>query len=269
MKYRAVVSDLDGTLLNGEHRLSERSKEVIKKVKDSGRKIFIATGRHHLDAMKLKKMLGLDSYLISSNGARIHDEKNEVVYEKNIPQDIVDKILGKECDEEISRHIYTEEHWYVEKDWEEFNAYHQESGFCYTIKNFAEVKDEKVIKIFFISKNQEKLLKFEEEIAQELGTSVAITLSGPECLEFMAPNVCKGEAIKNVMERLEIPLEDVIAFGDGLNDYEMLSEVGKGLVMGNAAERLKEKLPTNEMIEKNTEDGVANYLEKYLLKVER
>ncbi len=268
MRYKAIVSDLDGTLLNGEHKFSQRTKEIIKKVKESGRKIFIATGRHHLDAMELKKLLGLDSYLISSNGARIHDEENKVVYERNIDREIVKKILEKKCDEEISRHIYTGEHWYVEKEWEEFNKFHQESGFFYELKDFNEIKDESFVKIFFISKNQEKLLKFEEEMAQELGDKVSITLSGPDCLEFMAPNVCKGEAIKNVMERLGISLEDVIAFGDGLNDYEMLKEVGKGLVMGNAAERLKEKLPNNEMIEKNIEDGVANYLEKNILETE-
>lgn len=267
MGYKAIVSDLDGTLLNGEHKFSEKTKETIKKVKDTGKKIFIATGRHHLDAMELKKQLGLDSYLISSNGARIHNESNEVVYEKNIDREIVDYLLAKKCSDDISRHIYTENHWYVEREREEFKVYHQESGFYYTIKNFDEIKNSKIIKMFFISKNFEELQKFEKEVEQELGDRVSITLSGPECLEFMAPKVCKGEAIKNVMERLGISLEEVIAFGDGLNDYEMLSEVGKGLVMGNAAERLKEKLPTNEIIGKNIDDGVANYIEEHLLEI--
>ncbi|WP_294703411.1 Cof-type HAD-IIB family hydrolase [uncultured Fusobacterium sp.] len=265
MKYRAVVSDLDGTLLNGEHRFSEKTKEIIKKVKESGRKIFIATGRHHLDALKLKKQLGLDSYLISSNGARIHNEHNEVVYEKNIDKDIVDFILSKECDKNISRHVYTEDHWYVEKEREEFKRYHQESGFYYTIKNFDEIEKNKVVKIFFISETHIGLQELESYFEETLKGKVSITLSGPDCLELMAFNVSKGEAIKNVMERLDIPLNEVIAFGDGLNDYEMLSEVGKGLLMGNAAERLKAKLPNNEIIEKNIDDGVAKYLEKNLL----
>lgn len=264
-EYKAVVSDLDGTLLNELHKFSEKTKETIKKVKETGKKIFIATGRHHLDAFQLKSQLGLDSYLISSNGARIHNEKNEVVYEKNIDNEVVDFILSAKCSSEISRHIYTENHWYVEEEREEFNQYHQESGFFYTIKDFNEIKDSKFVKIFFISKNEPELLKLERFFEENLSGKVSITLSGPDCLELMAPNVSKGEAIKNVMERLGIPLADVIAFGDGLNDYEMLSEVGKGLLMGNCAERLKGKLPNNEIIGKNTEDGVAKYLEKNLL----
>ena len=81
----------------------------------------------------------------------------------------------------------------------------------------------------------------------------------------MAKNVTKGEAVKNIMEKLNISLENTMAFGDGLNDYEMLSEVGKGLLMGNCAERLSEKLPNNEVIGKNTENGVAKYLKEIFL----
>ena len=81
----------------------------------------------------------------------------------------------------------------------------------------------------------------------------------------MAKNVTKGEAVKNIMEKLNISLENTMAFGDGLNDYEMLSEVGKGLLMGNCAERLREKLPNNEVIGKNTENGVAKYLKEIFL----
>lgn len=265
MKYEAIVCDLDGTLLNGEHRFSEETKETIKAVKATGRKIFIATGRHHLDALKLKEQLGLDSYLISSNGARIHDENNIEVYERNIDEETVDFILSTKCKEEIERHIYTDTKWYVEAEKEEYIRYHQESGFLYEVKDFSKIVGEKFIKIFFISKDQEELFKLEKYFEEKIGDKVSITLSGPECLELMAKNVTKGEAVKNIMERLNIPLENTMAFGDGLNDYEMLSEVGKGLLMGNCATRLRDRLPDNEIIGKNIENGVANYLKKFFL----
>ena len=76
MKFKAIVCDLDGTLLNPEHTISKNTIDTIKKITDQGVKFFIATGRHHADALRFKDMLGLDSYLISSNGARIHDENN-------------------------------------------------------------------------------------------------------------------------------------------------------------------------------------------------
>ncbi len=62
-----------------------------------------------------------------------------------------------------------------------------------------------------------------------------------------------------------IDTKDIIAFGDGFNDLEMLSVVGKGCIMENASEKLKKALPKNEIIGKNTEDAVANYLKKLYL----
>lgn len=268
MKYEVIVSDLDGTLLNAEHKFSNETKKIIKKVKDRVKKIFIATGRHHLDALKLKEQLGLNSYLISSNGAVIHNESNEIVYERNIEKNIVDKLLEKKCSKDISRHIYTDNNWYIEEELEEFNNFHQESGFFYTVENFENVDRSKVIKIFFISKNFKELEALEKDIENEFGDKISLTLSGEECLEIMAQSVSKGEAIKSIMERLGISLKNVIAFGDGLNDYEMLKEVGKGLIMGNASMRLKNKLPNNEVIGKNIEDGVAKYLEREFLEIE-
>lgn len=265
MKYEAIVCDLDGTLLNEKHQLSDETKEVIKKVKDTGKKIFIATGRHHLDALAIKKQLGLDSYLISSNGARIHDEHNNEVYERNIDEETANFILNVKCNKEIERHIYTDTKWYVEEHKEEYIEFHKESGFLYEVKDFSKIVGEKFIKIFFISKNKEELFKLEKYFEEVIGDKVSITLSGPECLELMTKNVTKGEAVKNIMEKLNIPLENTMAFGDGLNDYEMLSEVGKGLLMGNCAQRLREKLPNNEMIGKNIDNGVAKYLRKTFL----
>ena len=144
MKYEAIVCDLDGTLLNEKHQLSDETKEVIKKVKDTGKKIFIATGRHHLDALAIKKQLGLDSYLISSNGARIHDEHNNEVYERNIDEKTANFILNVKCNKEIERHIYTDTKWYVEEHKEEYIEFHKESGFLYEVKDFSKIVGEKL-----------------------------------------------------------------------------------------------------------------------------
>ena len=64
---------------------------------------------------------------------------------------------------------------------------------------------------------------------------------------------------------MNISLEETIAFGDGLNDYEMLSSVGQGFIMGNGSSRLKEKLPQYEIIQTNDNDGVAKKLKELFL----
>ncbi|EHO19379.1 HAD hydrolase, family IIB [Fusobacterium necrophorum subsp. funduliforme 1_1_36S] len=77
MKYKAVVCDMDGTLLNGEHRVSDRSRKIIKHITERGVKVFLASGRPYPDIQYFKESLGLNSYIISSNGAVVHDEKEK------------------------------------------------------------------------------------------------------------------------------------------------------------------------------------------------
>ena len=114
MKFKAIVCDLDGTLLNPEHTISKNTIDTIKKITAQGVKFFIATGRHHTDALRFKDMLGLDSYLISSNGARIHDENNNIIFRDDIPKELSDEIFNTEIDPEIHKDVYLEDNWFLE-----------------------------------------------------------------------------------------------------------------------------------------------------------
>ena len=80
----------------------------------------------------------------------------------------------------------------------------------------------------------------------------------------MAADVSKGEALKVVAESLNLTLENCIAFGDGMNDVEMLSMAGKGLVMETSHIKVKQALPDNEVIGSNADDAVAHYLHTHL-----
>ncbi|MCA2418018.1 HAD-IIB family hydrolase, partial [Vibrio chemaguriensis] len=77
--------------------------------------------------------------------------------------------------------------------------------------------------------------------------------------------VSKGHALQAVAETLGLTLENCIAFGDGMNDVEMLSMAGKGLVMGTSHEKVMKALPNNEVIGSNADDAVAHYLQDHLL----
>lgn len=263
MKYKAVVCDLDGTLLNGEHTISKATIDIIKKITDMGVKFFIATGRHHMDALKFKEMLGLDSYLISSNGARIHDENNEIIFKGDIPADLSNEIFDFEINPKIHKSVYLEDHWYLEVPLEEAYEYHKESGFTYEVTKFSQLKNREIIKFFYINEDENLIRELEEKIAKKFDDRINLTLSLPICLEIMNKGISKGNAIQNILiDKFGIKREEIIAFGDGLNDYEMLELAGEGLLMGNCNPRLKNLLPNNKVIGRNDEDGVAKYLKK-------
>ncbi len=266
MKYKAIVCDLDGTLLNSDHTISKHTREVIKNVTALDVKFFIATGRHHIDALKFKEILGLDSYLISSNGARIHDENNNLVFKKDIPKELSNEIFNFSIDKDIHKSIYKGDFWYSEKPLNEAYEYHKESGFTYNIKQFSELKNSEVIKFFYIHEDEKVIKNLEYKMNKEFGNRINLTLSLPICLEIMNKGVSKGSAIKDVLlSKFNIKAEEIISFGDGLNDYEMLKMAGEGLLMGNCNPRLKELLPNNKIIGRNDENGVAEYLKKVFL----
>ena len=271
MKYRAIISDLDGTLLNGEHKISEYTKEVIRKIISKGIKFIIATGRHHKDALCFKNQLGADSYLVSANGSKVHDNKNNEIISHNISKELTNKLLDIKVSGEIIRGVYAGDEWLTEFHIHEFDEYHVESGFKPKVIDFEKLRDKEISKIFYISDNVkaledlEKVLKENKEFTEKLD----ITASLDNCLEIMTKEATKGNAVTEILEREGILPEEAIAFGDGLNDKEMLQVVGKGIIMGDASEKLKKLLPDYEVIGTSSEDAEGHYLEKIFLENEK
>lgn len=263
--YPVVVSDLDGTLLNQHHELTPRTKEVIHRLSAEGIKFVFATGRHHLDVEKLRSQLGIEMFTITSNGARVHNPEGEAIICHDLVPEVVTslvKISRKYTDLALAN-VYRDNEWYVEQENEELLQFNKDSGFGYIVQDLDTINTEAVTKIFFISHSgeHEDLVALEKEILETFGDQVSMAFSLPHCLEVMAPGVTKGRALEEVMKLKGLELKDAIAFGDGMNDLEMLSVAGKGLVMGNAHERLRSLLPEHEVIGECHDDAVAQYLE--------
>ena len=267
MKYKALISDLDGTLLNSEHKISDYTKEVIKKIIGQGVKFIIATGRHHIDALCFKNQLGADSYLVSANGSKVHDKDNRESIAHNIPKDLTEKLLNIKTSKEIVRGIYLGDNWYTEELKDEFTEYHAESGFKPQLMDFEKLKGQEISKIFYISDNVPLLEELEKRLKadKEFSNRLDITASLDNCLEVMVKEATKGNAVREILEKEGILPEEAIAFGDGLNDKEMLQLVGKGVIMGNASDKLKAFLPDYEVIGTSSEDAEGHYLEKIYL----
>lgn len=258
---KAVISDLDGTLLNAHHMLSEYSKCVVKRLTEAGVQFMIATGRHHIDAAKIKEKLGVDAFLITANGATVSSKEGKLIYQATLPRNIVEDILSIEVGKGVFKNLYQGEHWLMEESDKVFDDYYQEGDFQYTLCRFSDYLDQPINKVFFTAFNHEDLLTIREQIELKHGDAISVTFSMPECLEVMPKGVNKGTAILETLKRMGIHPEETIAFGDGLNDLEMLQVVGKGYLMGNAHAFLKEKLPNHEVVSPNWEDGVAKHLE--------
>lgn len=265
---KVVVSDLDGTLLNTQHRISDYTKSIFQELHNQNYLIVVATGRHHLDARKIIEKLEVPVYLVSSNGARIHSPQNEELFSFNLDSDVVKAALNVEIDPEITVVLFKENVWQTNRISEKLNAFQEELSYRPELVDYKKLEDFGAIKIFFSCDNHEKLVKLKDDILANSSEHLHHAFSLPTCLEFMDKSIDKAVAIEMVLEKEGFTLEEAVSFGDGFNDVQMLSASGKGLIMGNAPALLKETLPDLEVIKTNTEDGVAKYISSKILNKE-
>ena len=262
--FPVVVSDLDGTLLNKQHQLSPKTKEVLHRLSAQGIKFVFATGRHYEDVEQIRSQLGIDMYLITSNGAQVHNPQGELIIEHNIEPELVSSVLSHrhQFAGQIRGNIYQNTDWYVEEELQELQDFYKESKFSYQRINFDKISGNGVQKIFFVAQNHQELLPLSGLMQEKYGDRLSLTYSLPECFEIMGAGVSKAMALEEVLKLKGFEFKDAIAFGDGMNDLQMLSQVGKGLVMGNADRKLVAELPDHEQIGFCNDDAVAEYLEK-------
>ncbi|WP_017496391.1 Cof-type HAD-IIB family hydrolase [Flavobacterium sp. WG21] len=265
---KVVVTDLDGTLLNPQHRISDYTKSIFQELHHQNYLIIVATGRHHLDAMAIIETLEIPVYLVSSNGARIHSPEREELFAFDLKSDVVKAALDVEIDPEITVVLFKENVWQTNRINERLNAFQAELKYRPELVDYKTLEDFAAIKIFFSHENHEKLVALKETILANSSSDLHHAFSLPTCLEFMDKSVDKAVSIQRVLEKEGFSLEEAVSFGDGFNDVQMLSATGKGLIMGNAPVLLKETLPDLEVIKTNAEDGVANYIASKILNKE-
>ena len=263
--YKAVISDLDGTLLNDKSKISDFTRETVRKLIDREIKFYIATGRNYGLAKVVMDELGITIPLISANGARINDENGEVIFEDLLGKEEAKKILEvdyRKYGGNIFMNVFSGEDWLVPIGATEYISEEERKAFPALPKEVGEeeLKGLEIQKIFFIGEH-EALVELEKEIIEKTDGKVAIAFADERCVEFFSETANKANAAKFLLKRDGIDIKDAVSFGDGENDYEMLTMAGKGFIMGNALYRLKNMMPKDfEIIGTNNEDGEAKKL---------
>ncbi|UER67596.1 Cof-type HAD-IIB family hydrolase [Borrelia sp. BU AG58] len=264
MKYKMLVFDLDGTLLNNEHRVTSLTLKVLSKLRNDFR-IIIATGRR-LDEIKdvMEQLKEIDiekGYMITANGAEVFLQSN-LILRYEIGCDLVREILKLERGE-IDINLYTLSAWYSDRAIRSpiMNYFIHKLGIKPVITDLFALQVDSFSKIVYFSQNIDILENFGKTIRDRKFKGIHVFYSAQDLLEITNANASKHNAVKNVASLECVDIGDVLAFGDNGNDYEMLKNVGKGVVMRNANEFVKANLPNNEVTKfSNDEDGVAKFL---------
>jgi hypothetical protein len=260
--YAAIATDLDGTLLDTRHSITPFTADTLRAAAARGIQLIIATGRHWRDVQRLTTGLDVPLSLITSNGARVHDSTGALLYAADLDPDIVRELIQPELAHGTLQCLYVDDgglscmhDGYAHPDGErEFGEpYHE----------LAQHHGEGVAKVLYTGQPA-RLAEIERDIRQRFGERVALTYSQPHYLEVMASGVSKGHALARLLEQLGIALAHCAAFGDGMNDVEMLQAVGHPFCMANANPRLQALLPEVPQAGHHHEAGVAQQIRKAL-----
>lgn len=262
LPFRAIISDLDGTLLNAHHKIGDFTIDTLEKLSQKGVDIFFATGRSYPDVFHIiRKMNIKNTMLVTSNGARANYLNGQKLLNHYLPEALAMELMNIKFDpQNVCLNSYQGDKWFINKEIEELKKYHQDSGFSYQVVDFTCHHGKETEKVFFIGRTAEALLPIEKHLQTTYGEQIQMAYSTQQCLEVMAKGVCKANALEELVKLRGYTLQDCLIFGDGMNDVEMLSLAGKGCLMANADPRLKASLPNNEIIGHHKNEAVASYI---------
>ncbi|WP_404454600.1 HAD family hydrolase [Oceanobacillus kapialis] len=256
MTYKLLFLDIDGTILKPDHTYTASTKEAIAEVKKQGVEVFLATGRPLHEVRELAEELDVQSF-IGYNGA-YGLYQNETIINEPLKESTVRDFLR-----------LAKEHGH------ELVCYTSEKNYFTTL---TDPDVEKFMEMFHLRKNE----AFAESVIDQLLGATALKLQPDDAdlyeveadirlsqvnvegarhaYDVIRNSVNKGVAVQRIMDRLNVKKEETIAFGDGMNDREMLQTVGESFAMGNCDPELLQyaKNQTTTV----TDSGIANGLKQ-------
>ncbi|MBR2967686.1 MAG: HAD family hydrolase [Clostridia bacterium] len=264
MKYKLIVSDLDGTALRSDKTASERTRQAIREYRKAGGTFIISTGRMFESMLKVAPELGLDALnvpICAMDGGIIKESRTGKLIEINTMPHEQAAAFARECEElGVYFQVYSEDKLFVNEENETNRDYcaitkvkmHPVGCLSeYILKNKLQC-----VKVLISSSKAESYL---DRFVGRYG-GIQFFLSDVEYLDGASIKAGKGNALKRVANIFGIDMGSTIAIGDSMNDVSMVSVAALGVAMGNADERLKKVAkmiaPTND------QDGLAYIIEK-------
>lgn len=273
-RIKMIGFDLDGTLLTTEKVLTERTKRALEEAARQGIIVLPATGRPLCGLPKELLSLPIIQYAVTANGARVLEvESGKVIYEKLLPVEKARKILDIFEEYDTLQDIYYDGIGYADEEKlvhiYDYVMTHAMGEYILSTrrpvpdiwKKFEE-ENRGLDKVQALFRNQDEKMDAWKRI--EVLGGVEMTRALENNIEINAEGVNKGAAMLRLGELFDIRREEIMAFGDGINDKKMLETVGVGVAMENAMPEVK--AVADEIALSNDEDGVAKFIEEHVLR---
>ena len=255
---KLIASDIDGTLVpDGSHELNPELYDVILKLRAKGIQFAAASGRQWLSIESIFEPIKEKVFYLSDNGAYVgcHGRSLYVnTIERKTVMDMVQEVRNMDgldvmiCGPDV---IYTETDNQEFLDW-------MVNGYKFHVKQVEDLTkvDSEFIKISVYRKTDVEA--HTRTLREKYADRLKMTIAGDMWLDCMRPGINKGQAVKLLQDSLGIKPEETMAFGDQLNDIEMLKQAYYSFAVGNAREEVK--AAARFRTDTNVNDGVLKIL---------
>ncbi|WP_110955910.1 HAD family hydrolase [Anaerosinus massiliensis] len=260
---KIIFLDIDGTLIDGSHgmlSMSECTKNAIREVQAAGHYVFIASGRPFAFIDQEILRFGFDGFVLMNGAVVIVND--EFIYKKALDKKFITEAITLFEKNRIEYVLQGEKQVYLKDEYKKLHDYFDTYGISkeYFMNDYA-VESLDVYKLEMMCEDAKG-----QELCKSFAKYNVTYLQDPTRgmkFEIYAKQETKATGILKILDHFHLSIEDSYAFGDGLNDIEMLETVGNGIAMGNASEFVKQH--ANYVVRTVQQDGVAEGLEKYVL----
>jgi hypothetical protein len=267
---RLIALDIDGTIIGDDHAIAERTIRAVRAALDRDVAVSLVTGRMVSSAMRFATELGLTGPIVGYQGGLIRAmplpesrRLGKLLLHTPLPAAAARDILGWARAHGLDPHVNHLERFILRADDPKADDYSAFMGArAELVPDLLEAIDHPVTKVLAVGEPP-----IPTEVAPQARAEFAgradVTISHPRFLEFVAPGVSKGRAIRWLARRLRIPLAATLAIGDQWNDLEMIAEVGHGTAMPSAPAEVR--AAARYRAAPLEEDGAARMIEDLVL----
>jgi len=240
-KIRLIVSDLDGTLLSGDHELTEKVKGAIQRFKDAGGMFTIATGRFGLTTQSIVDALDIDIPFILCNGGVIAD-KHKVWEASTLSLEELAPFLLEMNDHGITVMLFEEAGISIFQRTHKVDLFESKEGFkCSLIDQTTEAWRKRIVQKILIIGEMKQIESAWNNHRSNFQQSYTTMQSEDDYFEIIPPSQSKGAALKKLMDILQVKPSEVLSIGNQLNDMDMIENAGIGVAVANSHPALKER----------------------------
>jgi Cof subfamily protein (haloacid dehalogenase superfamily) len=264
MNYKALVLDLDGTLMTSQNKISTSTKEALIDLQKRGVYVILASGRPTygmLPVVEELEMKDFNGYILAYNGGKIISLKDGTIDEKTLDLPMIYDLYQDSLEHQTGFMAYGEQTIYTPKRDQYIEIESKITGMeIEENSDFKTLVKNRSVKCLMTA-DPEYLQTIEKIMTDKYQSQLSVYRSMPYFLELLPKGIDKGQRLIELANYLNIDINEVITCGDGYNDISMIEVAGLGVAMGNGCEAIKKE--ADYITASNDHEGIVEVINKF------